>query len=106
MGFVAVDRAGFDEGTPRGWWASSLLGLLCAVGAYLYMGVYQGFMCAVVLNAVVLPGVYHKAVLVLCLGAQLRWAKFLFRVPTWPLYAFFVGFMAFVLLVASIHHAE
>ena len=67
MGFVAVDRAGFDEGTPRGWWASSLLGLLCAVGAYLYMGVYQGFMCAVVLNAVVLPGVYHKAVLVLCL---------------------------------------
>ena len=60
------------------------------------MGFYQGTMCAIVLNAVILPGKVWMATLSVMLGAQLMWHRYLFRLPTFVYGAIFVSFMAYV----------
>ena len=89
MGLSAIDKH-FDGRT------ATALGLLCAVFACAYMGFYQGTVCAVVLNAVILPGKVWMALLAVLLGAQLMWHHYLFRLPVAGYAAYFVGYLIYV----------
>lgn len=89
MGLAAINKR-FEGRT------ATALGLMCAIMSCAYMGFYQGFACAVVLNAVILPGKVWMALLAVLLGAEVMWHHYLFRLPVAGYACFFVGFLGYV----------